>query len=271
MIVSTFTEQEILNELVADFTKSVKPFAKKVARKYLSANKAAFTVGPTLVLDYFYLTSRNNNKWCVIISYTKDKRASWSCSACCVTQGERRSKDYYVVRGLSETPYYIKMSSHVVKRIQERGKMISVPDVEFLPCLIFLPHETGIAINYLNAKYIGNFHLLDGIKFDSTQSKMVVVMKGVFYAFRTDNGNFNFKTFVSNDMTMNNNGRPINNCSGLDKEAFFAIGCFALHQYWNKHLYSEKDLDKFLYTFLPQARRNGGVPKDPTRLALLKP
>ena len=77
MIVSTFTEQEILNELVADFTKSVKPFAKKVARKYLSANKAALTVGPTLVLDYFYLTSRNNNKWRVIISYTKDKRASW--------------------------------------------------------------------------------------------------------------------------------------------------------------------------------------------------
>lgn len=63
---------------------------------------------------------------------------------------------------------------------------------------------------------------------------------------------------------------PIN-CSGLDKEAFFAIGCFALHQYWNKHLYSKEDLDKFLYTFLPQARRNGGIPKDPTRLALLRP
>ena len=87
MIVSTFTEQEILNELVTDFTKSVKPFAKKMARKHFAANAAAFTVGPTLVLDYFYLTSRNNNKWCVILSYTKDKRASWSCSACCVVQG----------------------------------------------------------------------------------------------------------------------------------------------------------------------------------------
>lgn len=41
MIVSTFTEQEILKELVADFTKSVKPFAKKVARKHLAANTAA--------------------------------------------------------------------------------------------------------------------------------------------------------------------------------------------------------------------------------------
>lgn len=57
MIVSTFTEQEILNELVTDFTKSVKPFAKKMARKHFAANAAAFTVGPTLVLDYFYLTT----------------------------------------------------------------------------------------------------------------------------------------------------------------------------------------------------------------------
>ena len=271
MIVSTFTEQEILNELVTDFTKSVKPFAKKIARKHFAANAAAFTVGPTLVLDYFYLTSRNNNKWCVILSYTKDKRASWSCSACCVVQGGQRSKDYYVVRGLGDAPYYIKMSSHVVKRIQERGNLFSVPDAGFLPCRIFLPHETGIAINYLNSKYIGNFHLLDGVKFDSTQSKMVLIKNGVFYAFRTDNGNFNFKTFISPKMTMSNNGKPVDNCSGLDKEAFFAIGCFALHQYWNKHLYSKEDLDKFLYTFLPQARRNGGIPRDPTRLALLRP
>ena len=271
MIVSTFTEQEILNELVADFTKSVKPFAKKMARKHLAANTAAFTVGPTLVLDYFYLTSRNNNKWCVILSYTKDKRASWSCSACCVVQGERRSKDYYVVRGLGDAPYYIKMSSHVVKRIQERGNLFSVPDAGFLPCRIFLPHETGIAINYLNAKYIGNFHLLDGVKFESTHAKMVLTKNGVFYAFRTDNGNFHFKTFGSPEMTLSNKGKVVDYCLGLDKEAFFTLSCFALHQYWNKHLYTKAALEMFLYKFLPQATRDGGMPKDPTILALLRP
>ena len=271
MIVSTFTEQEILNELVADFTKSVKPFAKKVARKYLSANKAAFTVGSTLVLDYFYLTSRNNNKWCVIISYTKDKRASWSCSACCVTQGEHRSNDYHIVRGLSETPYYIKLSSHVVKRLQERGRKLPAPSHEFLPCMIFLPHETGISMNYFSSKYIGHFDLLDGVKFDSTHAKMVLTKNGVFYAFRTDNGNFHFKTFVSPEMTLSNKGKVVDDCLGLDKEAFFTLSCFALHQYWNKHLYTKAALEMFLYKFLPQATRDGGIPKDPTILALLRP
>lgn len=271
MIINTFSESEILKELLVDY-KEIKRFAKKNADKYLcdSKRKGRFIRED----DYQALYKKSNlrNQWLCINTYNQTKKIPWYSKACCIVEGEKKTKDYYIVRGVNtEKPYFVKLTSHALKRVKERV-MNSKTDLlpEMLALLCFQHRETVVGAPYANSQHLDILNKLNIFETSDDMSHIFLTWYGFYYGYITDNGNYIFKTYISNIMGLESMKSSLSSQNTKwNLEGNLLLCLVDIHQYFNRNLYDKEDLDKFLYRdFGPDPEIDFG---DNNRLAILKP
>lgn len=123
MIVPGLSEEKIIEELIFD-RKIVANQAKKSAKKIVARLLKEGRDGIDKDYDYYYTmtTSKLNNQWYYVVVVNMKKEPYWTHYAACMAESIRGTKDYYLLRGFSiNKPYFIKVSSHALKRFLERG------------------------------------------------------------------------------------------------------------------------------------------------------
>ena len=253
MILPTYTEEEILSELISDYHK-VKRFAKKKAAEHLLRvqKKGSFIREEEGYLSFF--TTPSNNTWRILIDYNQKNKIPWFFRACCIVEGEKKTKDYYIVRGLNtERPYFVKVTTHALIRYKERNKMNGIDGIDLseLACILFEHRETAISVRYVDTKF--NLLLMKFDDLDSLDgmSYLILTNCGEYYGQRTSEGNYVFKTYISSSMSILEwlNYKKGKN-SKWKKEGELLNKLLYLHQYFNKYLYSKDVLENYLYSVL---------------------
>lgn len=121
MILPTYTEEKILQELLADYT-GVKRKTKKLADAYLDKVKRGGRYIRKSEYKFYTIETPNYNQWYVVIEFNQTNKTPWTFKSCCIVENEKKGKDYYILRGLSTNePYYILFTSHTLKRMRERA------------------------------------------------------------------------------------------------------------------------------------------------------
>ena len=252
MILPSYTEKEILSELIADYS-VIKRLAKKKADYYLAQvrKKGSFIRETESYISTFKTTS--NNTWTVLIDYNQKNKIPWVFRACCVVEGEKKTKDYFIVRGINtEEPYFVKVTTHALLRYKERNNLERIDDVSLadLACLTFEHRETAICTRYVDSKLnllLTKFDDLDDLK---DMSYLIITNRGEYYGQRTSEGNYVFKTYISTSMGLVEwlNYRKGKNTK-WNKEGELMDHLLLLHQYYNKFLYDKDLLEKHLYSY----------------------
>ena len=251
MILPTYTEKEILSELISDYHK-VKKFAKKKATEHLLRvqKKGSFIREEEGYLSFF--TSPSNNTWRILIDYNQKNKIPWVFRACCIVEGEKKTKDYYIVRGLNtEKPYFVKVTTHALLRYKERNKMKGMDDIALseLACVTFEHRETAICVRYVDTKFNMLLMRFDDLEDLDNLSYLILTNRGEYYGQRTSEGNYIFKTYISTSMGILEwlNYRKGKN-SKWDKEGELMDHLLILHQYYNKSFYDKDVLERGLYS-----------------------
>ena len=117
---SRLSEEKILEELVCD-REAVALEARKVAKKIVSRLQREGRDGvDNNYTESFNFKTKHNNNWSCHYVVNMARKPYWYHEAVCVVESGQGTKDYYIVRGFSvDKPYFIKMSTHVLKRIVE--------------------------------------------------------------------------------------------------------------------------------------------------------
>lgn len=253
MILPTYSEKEILSELIGDY-QIVKRLAKKKAERHLLQvqKKGAFIREIEGYLSTIKTSS--NNTWTVLIEYNQKKRIPWIFRACCIVEGYKNTKDYYIVRGINtENPYYVKVTTHALIRYKERNKMGGIDGLTLaeLACLTFEHRETAICVRYVDTKFNTLLMRFDDLDDLNDMSYLILTNRGEYYGLRTSEGNYVFKTYISTSMSILEwlNYRKGKNTK-WNKEGELMNHLIILHQYFNKSLYDKEVLDVFLYSVL---------------------
>lgn len=251
MIIPTYTEDEILRELINDF-KFVKRIAKKKADYHLSQirKKGSFIRETESYISTFETIS--NNTWMVLIDYNQKNKIPWVFRACCIVEGKKKTKDYYIVRGINtDKPYFVKVTTHALLRYKERNKMDSIEGLTLaeLACLTFEHRETAICVRYVDTKFnvlLTRFDDLDDLK---DMSYLILTNRGEYYGQKTAEGNYVFKTYISTSMGIIEwlNYRKGKNTK-WNKEGELMNHLIILHQYFNKSFYDKDILERDLYS-----------------------
>ncbi len=98
MILPSFKEDQILNELLTDYAEVKRDVRKTVKKRQRAAQKRGHTIRNGSV-EVLTTRTKNGNNWVCCVYYERDRTASWNLSACCEAEGEKGRKDYYLLRG----------------------------------------------------------------------------------------------------------------------------------------------------------------------------
>ena len=253
MILPTYSEKEILSELLVDYS-IVKRSAKKKADKHLlQVRKRGSFIRET---ESYVCTIRtiSNNTWTVLIDYNQKNKIPWVFRACCVVEGDKNTKDYYIVRGINtEKPYYVKVTTHALLRYKERNNLEGIDGRTLgeLACLTFEHRETAICVRYVDTKFNLLLMKFDDLNDLEEMSYLILTNRGEYYGLRTLEWNYIFKTYISTSMGIIEwlNYRKGKNTK-WNKEGELMNHLFILHQYYNKSFYDKEVLEKDLYTVL---------------------
>ena len=253
MIISTYTEDEILRELIFDY-KIVKQMAKKIATAHLNKIKKSGGFIRETDYDSYTITTVSKNVWNVEIEYNQTKKIPWLFRACCKVEGDKKTKDYYIVRGLNTNkPYYVKVTSHALKRVKDRNKFPNPESIkpELLACWVFEHRETALCMRFVNLKYATLINNMEDVDELENMSYLVLTNRGIYFALRTLGGNYIFKTYISSYMGVKEmiNFQKKKN-SKWEKEGELVDLMITLHQYYNKQLYDKEVLEHDLYSVL---------------------
>lgn len=252
MILPTYSEKEILTELIADYS-IVKRLAKKKADYHLlQVKKRGSFIRETEGYICDVKTSSNNN-WKLLIDYNQKKKIPWVFRACCIVEGEKKTKDFYIVRGINtEKPYFVRVTTHALLRYKERNNLEGIEGLTLaeLACLTFEHRETAISVRYVDTKFnalLTKFDDLDDLK---DMSYLIITNRGEYYGQRTSEGNYVFKTYISTSMGLVEwlNYRKGKNTK-WNKEGELMNHLLLLHQYFNKSLYNKDLLENHLYSY----------------------
>lgn len=248
MIISTYTEEHILAELLKDYP-AVKRFAKKIADKYLMKVQKS---GGFIRKDEFWsipFRSENNNNWFITLVYNQSNKIPWYFSSCCIVEGPKRSKDYYVVRGVNtDSPYFVQFTTHALLRFRERNNEDEGRPLEDFATQAFAHRETAIAAPYVDIKYQMLLAKMEDSAELEGMNYFFLTNIGIYYGYKTPGGNYIFKTFVSTNMAFGELRNLLKDKSTkYKKEAMNLHYMSTLHMYYNKFLYDEEVLDAFLY------------------------
>ncbi len=252
MILPTFTEEQILAELIKDYA-YIKRHTKKIADTYLRDIKKRGRFLREDDYDAYDIKTPLNNNWHVSIVYNQKNKNPWRFCACCIVEGAVKTKDYYLVRGLNtEEPYFVKITTHAIKRFKERNALEERTGMTFTPefivCHTFEHRETAICQRFIDFKYDILLNQMENADEIEDMSHIILTNRGIFYGLRTSKGNYTFKTYISTKMAYD----EVNNVlhkknSKWEKEGRLIYFMTYSHQYYNRWLYDEDVLESFLY------------------------
>ncbi len=252
MIVPSYTEEQILSELIKDYS-YIKNQAKKYAHKYLlDLQKRGVFLREDDYISY-YRTTKQNNNWYFAITCNQSKKTSWYFRACCIVEGDNKTKDFYIVRGLNTPkPYFVKVTSHVVKRWKERNKLEERTGLtfspEFIASRVFEHRETAVCHRYMDVKLSLLIPKMNDADDLSDVSLIFLTNRGFYFGYRSPLGNYVFKTYITIQMgykVLSDVYNKKNTKWKTDGQIIHYIQY--LHQYYNKWLYDEDILERFLY------------------------
>ena len=201
MILPTYTDEEILKELMDDWP-SVKRQAKKVGKKLLDMMPKG-RIGmekDKLLWIHGCHKSKNGNIWSVG-AYCLEGTTQWWSVIHCEAENGYGTKSYFYLRGMN-TPhqYYVEVIPHAIRRIRERyinndqeAFFANMKAEDVVDLAIFDRHECGM---FFKAGKIrkGVFNpFTDG---DGNIPGIILLKNSMFYARMTPLGNFIFKTFI---------------------------------------------------------------------------
>ncbi len=242
MIIKTYTEEETLAELLKDYA-YIKRQAKKLADKHLKAAQKQGRYIRQMEVQRFLINTSNNNKWCVVITYCQKSKVAWQMQACCIVESGKTRKYYYILRGLSNNkPYYIRLSSHTLKRYRERFyNLVQGTPLEELACYVFYHREKAVCKRYMDVRKDRLFVDADDAFSIEGMKYLVFTLKGCYIAKRTKGGNFIFLTYLSPQMCSHlEMEKNKNRKEKWNIEASLSDQMFMLHLYYNKAIYGEK-------------------------------
>ena len=203
MILPGLPEDQILTQLIYD-KKVVAREAKKMALKYILRFKREGLIGVNKDYDFEIniKTTKYNNTWKIVVVVNMARPPFWMHFAACEVESEYGSKDFYLIRGFSnKTPYFIKISSHVLKRFRERG-IESKLNIElehrgdiFAPMII----RKGEVITWMKISESKFWKIISESEDKSALTSLYYTCYGCYLGNETENGNIIFKTFLSNE------------------------------------------------------------------------
>lgn len=249
MILPTFSEEQLLSELLKDY-EQIKRIAKKQSEAYLfKVKKSGRYIRETEYVPYTVKTTLHN-EWGLLFDYNQTKHIPWRFRACCIVESDKKTKDYYVLRGLSSAkPYFVKFTSHALKRYKERNKLECYDiDLGSMACFSFEHKETAICMRFVDIKYNKLLIETDDADVIDDMSFIVLTNRGVYFATQTPCGNYIFKTYVSSSMGIREaQNFHMNKTSKWSKEGELLDYMIILHQYYNKAFSNKEILDNYLF------------------------
>lgn len=248
MILPTYTEEKILQELLADYT-GVKRKTKKLADAYLDRAKRGGRYIRKSEYKFYTIETPNYNQWYVVIEFNQTNKTPWTFKSCCIVENEKKGKDYYILRGLSTNePYYILFTSHTLKRMRERAFRRPNLTLEMLACLALMHRETLVGVKYVDVKYMPLLRKFDDSDEIDNLSYYIMTHRGSYFAKKTPQGNYIFKTYITNKMSFEESLNVIQKKSSkYEKEGELFMMAYVAHQYYNKGLYDKESLEAILY------------------------
>lgn len=202
MLLPTYTDEEILKELMDDWT-SVKRQSKK-AGKILLERMPKGRIGmdkQNVRFIHGNHISKNHNYWSIGAFCLCGSTKWWSVIHCEAENGYG-TKSYYYLRGMN-TPhqYYVEVIPHAIRRIRERyintrqeALFADMKTEDVIDLAIFNRHECGI---FFKAGKIRNGNFMPFTDGDGNTPGVILLKNSMFYARMTPRGNFIFKTFIS--------------------------------------------------------------------------
>lgn len=256
MIIPSLSEERILEELIFD-RKIMANEAKKHAKKAILRQQRAGRDGidNDIIIYKNYTTTKNHNKWILDITINMAKNPKWHHQAVCVVESGRGTKDYYYVRGFSnKKPYFIKVSSHALKRFKERGIEERLNDQVDLEAFYFASKlfAVGEIITWMKVTDPEFMAVLLGAEDSHEITSLFYTQLGCFLGYETERGNYDFKTLIKNDDIPKKRG-----------ESFAWSTAYIAHVVFNEKLHSRRKLqmiedagihvnkEKFAFKLLP--------------------
>lgn len=202
MIVPTYTDEEILKELMDDWP-SVKRKAKKMSQEFLKMMpKNCIGIDKEKYYSYRYKhISKNGNFGSILINCMDGSKKWWSVIHCEAENGYG-TKSYFFLRGMN-TPhqYYVEIIPHAIRRIRERyintdqEAYFADKDIrDIVDVAVFQDHACGI---FYKAGKFHNDEFVANKDSDGNIPGIVLLKNSMFYARMTPRGNFIFKTFIN--------------------------------------------------------------------------
>lgn len=237
MILNSYSEDKILEELLRDYhiiAKEAKKSAQKEVQRLMKLGRDGIDEDITILKDL--KTTKLHNNWLLVVIINMSKKVKWFHQSVCYVESNYQSKDYYIVRGFSnDKPYFIKLSSHVLKRCRERlfrDKLKT--DTKDLPAgfLATIVIRKGEVIPWMK---ITDPRLLKvALESDDRHeiNTLFYTSCGCFMGYETEKGNVEFKTFLNNDNDLKK-----------AEENVAQYMCRLAHAAFNKNYYSKQYLE----------------------------
>jgi len=238
MIIPGYTEDKILSELIAD-RKIVANKAQKIATKKIAQMMKSGLDGVDRLefINSIITTEVLHNRWIITIVINLAERPKWYHEATCCVESEFGTRDYYLLRGNKEKkPYFIKISSHAMKRFGERklaNELNCDPEFdsgELSPLLI----NKGEIVSWM---IVSNQKLLKQALACEDRSKFNILfftLYGCYMGYETPHKNYVFKTFLKHS----------NELRTSDERITWQM-CRIAHVYMNEKLYDKKYRESF--------------------------
>lgn len=249
MIIGTLSEEEVLKELTSDY-KWIYEQSRRFAKKKIEVAKRC---GLSQVIGWSvdFQDSPSHNKWHAHIDIDMRLKNPWMGTFCCEVESEEfGTKDYYILRGHSiKDPYFIKFTSHVLKRQGERGDVLDNNDNKReIASLLIHRSETIVLMRYMEFKKVEWLHKLKLTEeYSEDHAYILITMRGIYFCYLTPKGNVICKTYITPGMGFSNIEikEDKSALSFKDDEGLYSYMGMLIHMAHNQSMYDKKDVEKF--------------------------
>lgn len=200
MIIPGLSEDKILEELVYD-REIVAKEAKKIAKKEINRLLKQGRCGIDVDYDFNYTihTNKNNNDWHCVVCVNMKKAPYWNHMAACKAEAANGKKEYYIVRGFSnKKPYFIRITSHALKRFKERGIEATLKiksdclGGDYAPLII----QQGEVIPWMKVVDPKFWSIVFTFEDNNKLTTLFRTLHGCYLGIITEHGNYEFNTFL---------------------------------------------------------------------------
>lgn len=202
MIIPSYTEDEVLRELLEDWPE-MRRKAKKMGDKLMKSIPKWCIGMPKDERFYSHATfrSKNGNTWGIGV-YKKNTKKYWESVLTCEVETKYGVKSYFYLRGLEKNePYYVELTSHAISRLRERATLIGMDQIVNISVkiicdiAIFDKGERGVFLKKGTIDENGNF--IPALDHDGNTYGRVWLHDTIFFARATKHGNYILKTYIN--------------------------------------------------------------------------